>query len=96
MKILSVKEHSEIDGWIVNDKYHVPNDEGNRHAKAVLEYISEGGRVSPADPPPPQLTIEEEFEALPPIFKAALEAYMDLNKRPKAAVLANIKRKLKR
>lgn len=50
-------------GWIVNGGISVPDDLGNRHARAVHEWIDAGGRVVDApklfDPVPPTITFRQ-------------------------------------
>lgn len=35
-------------GWVVNDKYNVPNNTSNRDCQAVKEWIEEDGKIEPA------------------------------------------------
>lgn len=95
MKIDTVKLQQSGVGWVVNGTDHVPNDPSNMDTKAVLEYIADGGFVSPADPIPSPPTVEEAIERLPPLWKATLEAYIEQQPRNRRAIINNIKRHLK-
>ena len=103
MDIETVQYMTYGGGWIVNGTVSVPEpsrtDEDTLYVspetQAVLDWIADGGKVSPGDPPPAPLTAEEEIEALPPLWKAALEAYIEQQPRDRRAIINNIKRHLK-
>lgn len=56
MQIDTVKEQLSEDGktvvgYLLNEKYWVPIDLGNRHYQAILEWIAKGNTPEEADPP---------------------------------------------
>ena len=75
----------------------VPAKADNYISESLEDWLAKGGRIDApaAEPDPAPLTVEEEIEKLPPLWRAALDAYIEQQPRSKRSIINNIKRHLK-
>ncbi|OIQ51043.1 hypothetical protein BerOc1_02988 [Pseudodesulfovibrio hydrargyri] len=64
MKIITVSQFDN--GHLVNGAIHVPYDENNRHYRAVMDWLADGGQLDEAvtDPDEPARIIRAERDRL--------------------------------
>ena len=73
MEIETVKIR-EDGGYLVNDKYSVPNDTGNRHFQLIQEWVASGNVPTPYTPKP-EPTNAELVDMAGPVLVAFIKAY---------------------
>lgn len=91
-RIVSIEEVSGTDAYEVvssDGKHYFTSD-----ADVVQDWVALGNTVT-VRPLPPEPTVEQAIESLPPLWKAALEAYIEQQPRSRKAIIRNIKRHLK-